>query len=114
SSNTVSSLKSSNTIFKAYQFKPLLKFLNSDNRRLLIADEVGLGKTIEAGHIMLELMSRKELNNAIVVCPKSLQNKWQTELKEKFNLHFKIYETAKDFINDIKEFGGSVKAIVNY
>lgn len=53
--NTISSLKASRTLFRPYQFKPLLKFLNSDNRRLLIADEVGLGKTIEAGHIMLEL-----------------------------------------------------------
>jgi SNF2 family DNA or RNA helicase len=49
SNNTISSLKASNTIFKAYQFKPLLKFLNSENRRILVADEVGLGKTIEAG-----------------------------------------------------------------
>ena len=53
--STISSLKASKTLFRAYQFKPLLKFLNSPNRRLLVADEVGLGKTIEAGHIMLEL-----------------------------------------------------------
>ena len=71
SNNTISSLKASNTIFKAYQFKPLLKFLNSENRRILIADEVGLGKTIEAGHIMLELMARRELRNALIICPKS-------------------------------------------
>ena len=80
--NTISSLKASKTIFKAYQFKPLLKFLNSRNHRILIADEVGLGKTIEAGHIMLELHSRRELKNALIVCPKSLQEKWQAELKD--------------------------------
>ncbi|AVR44784.1 hypothetical protein C7S20_05610 [Christiangramia fulva] len=114
SNNTISSLKASNTIFKAYQFKPLLKFLNSDNRRILIADEVGLGKTIEGGHIMLELMARKELNNSLIICPKSLQNKWQTELKEKFNLNFKIYESTSEFVQDIKDFGGSIKAIINY
>ena len=114
SNNTISSLKASNTIFKAYQFKPLLKFLNSENRRLLVADEVGLGKTIEAGHIMLELMARRELKNALIVCPKSLVEKWQMELREKFNFHFKIYESAKDLVSDIKGRSGNVKAIINY
>lgn len=61
----------------------MLKFLNSPNHRLLVADEVGLGKTIEAGHIMLELKARKELKNVLIVCPKSLQEKWKSELYEK-------------------------------
>lgn len=114
SNNTISSLKASNTIFKAYQFKPLLKFLNSENRRLLVADEVGLGKTIEAGHIMLELMARRELKNALIVCPKSLMEKWQMELIEKFNFHFKIYESSKDLVADIKGRSGNIRAIINY
>lgn len=114
SNNTISTLKASKTIFKAYQFKPLLKFLNSESKRLLVADEVGLGKTIEAGHIMLELMARRELKNSLIVCPKSLQEKWQTELKDKFNLSFKIYDSIKDLINDLKIRNGTIKAIVNY
>ena len=114
SNNTISSLKASNTIFKAYQFKPLLKFLNSENNRILVADEVGLGKTIEAGHIMLELMARRELKNSLIICPKSLQEKWQLELREKFNFQFKIYDTTKDLIADIQERSGNIKAIVNY
>lgn len=111
--NTISSLKASKTIFKAYQFKPLLKFLNSRNHRVLIADEVGLGKTVEAGHIMLELHSRRELKNALIVCPKSLMEKWQTELKDKFGFDFGIYDMDA-LVHEIKNRDGFVRAIVNY
>ena len=64
SANTLSTLKASRTLFKPYQYLPLVKILRSDNRRILIADEVGLGKTIEAGHILLELLSRGEVKNS--------------------------------------------------
>ena len=112
--STISSLKASKTLFRAYQFKPLLKFLNSPNRRLLVADEVGLGKTIEAGHIMLELKARRELRNVLIVCPRSLQEKWRAELFEKFGLTFKIIESAKDLIADLESKSNTVHAIVNY
>ncbi len=112
--STISSLKASKTLFRAYQFKPLLKFLNSTNRRLLVADEVGLGKTIEAGHVMLELKARRELKNVLIVCPKSLQLKWKEELLEKFGLSFHVYERAKELISDLEERRGNVHAIINY
>lgn len=112
--STISSLKASKTLFRAYQFKPLLKFLNSPNRRLLVADEVGLGKTIEAGHVMLELKARKELKNVLIVCPKSLQDKWKAELYEKFGLTFKIYEKSKELIDELSMRGHVVRGIVNY
>lgn len=112
--STISSLKASKTLFRAYQFKPLLKFLNSSNRRLLVADEVGLGKTIEAGHVMLELKARRELKNVLIVCPKSLQEKWKAELLEKFGLSFDIYDSSKDLISNLEEQRGNVRAIVNY
>lgn len=112
--STISSLKASKTLFRAYQFKPLLKFLNSPNRRLLVADEVGLGKTIEAGHIMLELKARRELKNVLIICPKSLQEKWKAELYEKFGLTFKIIDNAQDLIADLQAKTGTVRAIVNY
>ena len=112
--STISSLKASKTLFRAYQFKPLLKFLNSPNRRLLVADEVGLGKTIEAGHVMLELKARHELKNVLIICPKSLQEKWKEELMDKFGLTFRVYETGKELISDLEEQRGNVHAIVNY
>ena len=112
--STISSLKASKTLFRAYQFKPLLKYINSPSRRLLVADEVGLGKTIEAGHIMLEMKARRELRNALIICPKSLQVKWRSELIEKFGMFFKIYDTAIEFIKDLEDNDGKVRGILNY
>lgn len=110
--NTISSLKASRTIFKPYQYKPLVKFLKSDLKRILVADEVGLGKTIEAGHIMLELAARGNLNNALVICTNSLRDKWKTELQEKFPFIMKKYASPKEFIEDVKnDFTGSRKSI---
>ena len=112
--STISSLKASKTLFKPYQFKPLLKFLNSDNKRVLIADEVGLGKTIEAGHIMLELKARGEFKNALVVCPMALKEKWTTELNEKFGLDFINIEDKDQLIHELRYHPGYVKAVINY
>ena len=112
--STISSLKASKTIFKPYQFKPLLKFLNSDNKRILIADEVGLGKTIEAGHIMLELKARGEFRNALVVCPMALKAKWSTELNDKFGLNFINIEDKDQLIHELRHHPGYVKAVINY
>jgi hypothetical protein len=100
--NTVSSLRASRTLFKPYQYKPLVKLLQSDTKRILIADEVGLGKTIEAGHIMLELRGRRRLRSALIVCPRSLQENWERELREKFSFSFKIPRTGADFLEDLR------------
>lgn len=112
--STISSLKASRTLFRPYQFKPLLKFLNSDNRRLLIADEVGLGKTIEAGHIMLELKARGRLHNALVICPMSLRAKWATELNEKFGLDFIEIDKKEYLLHELQYHNGAVRAVINY
>ena len=109
--STISSLKASKTLFRPYQFKPLLKFLNSDNRRILIADEVGLGKTIEAGHIMLELKARGEFHNALVICPMSLMEKWKTELNEKFGLDFIKIDDKEQLIQELRYHSGYVRAV---
>ena len=100
--NTISALKASKTIFMPYQYKPLLKFLQSDTKRILVADEVGLGKTIEAGHIILELLVRGSLRNALVICKNSLKEKWRQELKNKFNLDFKVFTTGVQLRNEVE------------
>lgn len=60
--------------------------------RMVLADEVGLGKTIEAGLIVKELLARKVIDRMLVVCPASIQLQWQQELKTKFNEEFRIFD----------------------
>jgi len=116
SSNPMS-LKSSKTLFQPYQYKPLLKFMYSDDQRLLIADEVGLGKTIEAGHILLEMHSRAPIKSLLVICPKSLVLKWQRELSEKFFFEVEIINKSRfmKFLNDYER-GNTQKifSIISY
>ncbi|AKB85359.1 helicase-related protein [Methanococcoides methylutens] len=89
----------SKTIFNPYQFKPLLKFIspNSDER-LFIADEVGVGKTIETGIIVTEMLARERLTHStpiLIVCPNSLTQKWAREMKERFFLDFEVLDGKK-------------------
>lgn len=100
-------LYGSRTKFEVYQFKPAVKFLTNPDQRLLIADEVGLGKTIEAGIIYLELQARLDLDRVLVVCPSSLKHKWQDELKSRFDEDFVILDiaSAKNFLNQYEQMG---------
>lgn len=77
------SLNSARIDFVPYQFRPALKIIKSDTPRILIADSVGVGKTIETGLIIKELEARSELKNIIVICPKPLvaERKWELEMK---------------------------------
>ncbi len=83
--DTVYSFASSKTVFRAYQFKPVLKILTGSSGRILIADEVGLGKTIEAGLIWSELEQRGRLDHVLVVAPSVLTYKWQAEMRRRFD-----------------------------
>lgn len=65
-------------------------------RRFLVADEVGLGKTIETALILRELASRNELNRALMIVPAGLVNNWHRELNEVFNLNFEVFGTEGD------------------
>ncbi|NDF36104.1 MAG: DEAD/DEAH box helicase, partial [Nitrosopumilaceae archaeon] len=71
---------------KVYQLVPLLMAMKQDVVRLLIADDVGVGKTIEAGMIVRELMDRGEINRLAVLCPPHLIEQWHGELLKKFNI----------------------------
>lgn len=82
--NTLFSFRATRTTFRPYQFKPVLKLLQTGKARLLIADEVGLGKTIEAGLIWTELEARQEADRVLIVCPSSLLTKWKEEMEDRF------------------------------
>ena len=71
---------------RAYQLVPLLMALRLSTVRLLIADDVGIGKTIEAGLIVRELMDRGEVGRLAVLCPPHLVEQWQAELQGHFNM----------------------------
>ncbi|MDW7773743.1 MAG: helicase-related protein [Desulfobulbaceae bacterium] len=86
------SMEAAQIDFYPYQFKPVLKFINSPTERLIIADEVGLGKTIESALIWIELQARRQAKRLLVVCPKSLAEKWREELRSKFLLDARIAE----------------------
>jgi superfamily II DNA or RNA helicase len=75
---------------EAYQLEPLRRALGSPRTNLLLADDVGLGKTIEAGLVIQELLLRHRARTAVVVCPPSLSLKWQDEMRDKFGLEFTI------------------------
>lgn len=91
------SLKAARTDFLPHQFKPVLKFLESPANGLLIADEVGLGKTIEAGYILKELRARhrQQFRRALVVCPAGLRVKWTEELNRRFAEPFELADARK-------------------
>jgi superfamily II DNA or RNA helicase len=79
---------------EAYQLAPTLRLLAKPRPSLLIADDVGLGKTIEAGLALLELMARGRADRTLIVAPPGLMDQWQEELLEKFGLVFTILDNA--------------------
>ncbi len=81
--STLYSLNAARVDFIPYQFRPVLRFIKSDRPRLLIADGVGVGKTIEAGLILRELQARRDIRSILIICPRPLvtERKWQIEMK---------------------------------
>ena len=81
--STLYSLNAARVDFIPYQYRPVLKFIKADLPRLLIADSVGVGKTIEAGLILRELQARSDVESILIICPRPLvaEQKWQREMK---------------------------------
>lgn len=75
---------------RPYQFVPLLMALKLDPVRLLIADDVGIGKTVEAMLIARELLDRAEVQRMAVLCPPHLAEQWQEELRDKFHIEAEL------------------------
>ena len=78
----------------AYQLEPLRKALQLPRVNLLIADDVGLGKTIEAGLILRELLLRRRTDFVVVAAPPSMLGQWSEELETRFGLRFTIIDRA--------------------
>jgi ERCC4-related helicase len=84
----------------AYQLEPLRKALKLPRVNLFIADDVGLGKTIEAGLIARELLMRKKVREIVVACPPSMLLQWKEELEARFGLQFEILD--KEYIQHVR------------
>ena len=78
---------------EGYQLEPLIRALDMPRANLLIADDVGLGKTIEAGLIAQELVIRQKARRIMIVCPSALQLQWKEQMRDKFGLNFKIVDS---------------------
>ncbi len=81
--STLYSLNAARIDFVPYQYRPVLRFIRADRPRLLIADSVGVGKTIEAGLILRELQARRNIKSVLIICPRALitEEKWLREMK---------------------------------
>ena len=103
--NNIYAFNAPRTQFFPYQFKPLLKFIDSPRNRLLICDEVSLGKTIEAGLIMLELRVHQTVRLTLVVCPSNLREKWRLELRQRFGEEFRVFDAHgfMEWLGDYEE-----------
>ena len=76
-----------------YQLDPLVRAVQMPRVNLLIADDVGLGKTIEAGLVLQELIVRNRARTVLIVCPSGLQVQWHDQMRDKFGLEFRIVDS---------------------
>lgn len=89
---TAIAYESANIQYNPYQYLPWLYMFNEGNNNIFISDEVGLGKTIEAGILIKEELHEYPEHNILIICPAFLRNKWKEELKEKFYIDAAIFD----------------------
>ena len=77
---------------EAYQLVPVLRALEMPRVALMLADAVGLGKTIQAGMVLRELMLRRRIRRVLVLCPAALRSQWREEMQDKFALPFELVD----------------------
>ena len=80
-----------------YQLEPVIRALFMARVSLLLADGVGLGKTIQSGLVLEELLLRRRIRRILVICPAMLQRQWKYELRRKFNLDFEVIDSDLTF-----------------
>lgn len=110
-SNIIYAMGLTQTDFYPHQYKPLLTLLDSPVNGLLIADEVGLGKTIEAGLIWTELRARFDMRRLLVVCPAMLKEKWKHELSIRFGIEASCVGAA-ELLSELKNPERREKALI--
>ncbi|WP_242392200.1 DISARM system SNF2-like helicase DrmD [Anaeromyxobacter oryzisoli] len=87
-----------------YQLDPVVRALQMPRANLLVADDVGLGKTIEAGLVVQELLLRHRARSVLVVCPAGLQLQWRDQMRDKFGLEFRIVDS--DLLKELRRTRG--------
>ena len=115
--NLVYAMGITNTDFYPHQYRPLLTLLDSPVNGILIADEVGLGKTIEAGLIWTELRARFDMRRLLIVCPAVLREKWRFELRNRFGVDAQLVQADEllDALQQPRQQLGDGKAwIISY
>ncbi len=87
-----------------YQLDPVVRALQMPRVNLLVADDVGLGKTIEAGLVAQELLLRHRARSVLVICPAGLQIQWRDQMRDKFGLEFKVVDS--DLLKELRRTRG--------
>ena len=96
-----------------YQLDPVVRALRMPRVSLLIADDVGLGKTIEAGMVVQEMLARQRVQRMLILCPASLQRQWADEMEQKFALRFEVVD--RDYVQRLRrEYGVHVNPWASY